>query len=355
MIKINTNYIKYIILIIFLICLFAFQKTNYICIQTTITLFLNSVMPSLFPFILFTNILIQGDVKNIVTKISKKYGYLLYATLIGFLCGYPSGAKIVQSLYDENAISKKQAKFLMTFCNNANPIFILSTIGICVLDNMSIALLLLICHYLSSIIICIYEFTHMDIIHDNEVKSNSLEKKTSKKLHKSVFEIIDSSIKNTFIVLGTILGYILFFNLLFSMINVVLVKINIPKNIIFILSGIFESTKGINDFYLNSNYSFNITIALISFILSFSGLSIIFQIYSSIIKTGISIIHILKYKIIQGVLSAILTIFSLNICNFSYSIKKLNINQFNANIYYLIIVCLLFILIYAIKKVTRKN
>ncbi len=354
MIKINTKHIKAIILILFFICIFAFQKSNYLSIKTTIALFLDSVLPSLFPFILFTNILIQTNFKEYIFYVFKQKGYLIYVGIIGFLCGYPSGAKAAMSLYEQNLISTDEVKYLMTFANNCNPIFILSTVGICFLDNLYFGIVLLISHYLSSIILCIFNLTHNNIIHENNIKSNEFRNNSDKKLHKSFFEMIDVAIKNTFIVLGTILGYITLFNLVFSILQVILTKLNISNNIICILSGLFESTKGIKDIFLNTNISLNITLSIISFILSFSGLSIIFQIYSSIYKAKVKLSHIIKYKLIQGMLSGIITYIILNITTCT-KVIKINMLDFNQKIYYLICVCLLFILSSTIKKVTRKN
>lgn len=354
MIKINTKHIKSIILILFFICIFAFQKSNYLSIKTTIALFLDSVLPSLFPFILFTNILIQTNFKEYVVYIFKQKGYLVYVGIIGFLCGYPSGAKAAMSLYEQNLISKDEVKYLMTFANNCNPIFILSTVGICFLDNLYFGIVLLVSHYVSSLILCMLNLTHNNIIHENNIKSNNFKDNSVKKLHKSFFEIIDTAIKNTFIVLGTILGYITLFNLIFSILQVLLTKLNISNNLICILSGLFESTKGIKDVFLNTNMPLNITLCIISFILSFSGFSIIFQIYSSIYKANVKLSHIIKHKFIQGVLSGIITYIILNITTCT-KVIKINILDFNQKIYYLICVCLLFIFSSTIKKVTRKN
>lgn len=351
MIKLNNTFFKIFLLSFCLLTIFAFQKTNYLCIKNTISVFLESVMPSLFPFILFTNILILSDTASLITKFSKKYGYILYAGFIGFLCGYPMGAKATYALYSQGNLSKKQTRFLMSFANNCNPIFIMSTIGLCVLNNITLGLLLLISHYVSAIIICTFNFFYNDIIHENVKNSNSFSKDIDKKLHKSIFEIIDTSIKSTFITLGNILGFILIFNLLFSAIEKILLNFNVSSNIIYIISPLFEVTNGTRLLYLNTDYNFNILIAAISFMLSFSGLSIIFQIYSCIYKSGIKIWHIIKYKFIQGVLSAIITYMLLNICNTNVGRSNI-LPNFNSASYFLIIASCLFIFSSIIKKVT---
>ena len=127
----------------------------------------------------------------------------------------------------------------------------------------------------------------------------------------------------------------------------------ISKNIIYSLSGLFEITNGTRLIYLNTNFSFPFTIALISFMLSFSGFSIIFQVYSCIYKAKIKLLYIVKNKFIQGIISGIITYFLINFSNIK-NIEHTNIIKFNATSYFIISVSLLFMFVFALKKVTRK-
>lgn len=354
MIKINKKTTSVLLLIICLLFLFIFQQTNYTSVKNTVNVFLSSVLPSLFPFILFTNILINSDTISQVTSIFKKYDNIISVVIIGFLCGYPMGAKITNKYYIDGKISKKQAYFLMSFVNNCNPIFILSTIGICVFNNIYIGLILCISHYLSSLIIGFIYFTHNSIIHENDEKSNVFKQNSIKKLHKSFFEIVDDSIKSSFIVLGNILAFILIFNLIFAIIENILLKLNVSPNIIYTLSSLFEVTNGCRVLYLNASLNTNLVISLISFALGFSGLSIIFQIYSCIYKAGIKLGHILKYKLLQGTLSFIITYLILTIKDNAFCSIKIDLLNFNATSYFILFTSLLFIFVYTIKKVTQK-
>lgn len=52
--------------------------------------------------------------------------YGTFAVLTGFLCGYPMGAKTTSDLLNVNKISRSEASYLLSFCNNISPAFILS-------------------------------------------------------------------------------------------------------------------------------------------------------------------------------------------------------------------------------------
>lgn len=353
MIKINNRYIKLFILIICLISLFAFQKTNFITVKNTVNTFFSSVLPSLFPFILFSNFALNSNLLSAITSNLKKYKYITSAIIIGFLCGYPMGAKTTSKYYTEGYITKNQALFLMSFINNCNPIFILSTIGLCVFNNLYIGIILCISHYLSAIIIGISYFTHNNIIHENIKKSNELSKKNNKKLHKSIFQIVDESIKTSYIVLSNIFAFILIFSLVFSVLENILLKIGISNQIICTISALFEVTSGCKSIFLNSNLNIKYIICLISFMLGFSGFSIIFQIYSCIYTCKIKLLHIIKYKFIQAILSMLITYIIISL-NTNFGTYSINLIKFSSTSYFIILATILFLITYSIKKVTQK-
>ncbi len=347
----NTK-IKFIIFTLLLCTLFIFQKSNFNTVQTSVNVFLNSVLPSLFPFILFSNILLNSNGLDFLKTIFRKKNNHALAITIGFLCGYPMGAKTVSNLLNDKKINNEDAKFLLSFINNCNPIFILSTIGMCVLNNLKYGVILCISHYLSAIIISLIYFIH-NIIHKNVQNSNNFKEETPKILHKSFFEIIDESIKTSLKVLANIFSYITIFNLIFSCINEILQKTNISKNIIYFISSIFEVTNGTRLFYLNTNLDTTISISIISFLLGFSGFAIIFQIYSCVYKNKIPLFHIVKNKFRQGIISSIITFILMNIIKnkeiFNHTFNTLNISPYS---YFLLTVSFLYILVFTLKKVT---
>lgn len=313
-------------------------------------------MPSLFLFILFTNIILELDIKNGLKRIFKKNYTIVYIAAIGMFCGYPMGAKAISKYYDKNEITHSDAKFLMSFANNANPIYIISTIGIATLENIYLGFVLALSHYLSSLLICTYYYFHKDIIHETKTNLKCKDNNSDKKLHKTIFESLNQAIKATYSTLSQILAYIIIFSVLSQDARIILVKLNIPNNLIYIFESILESTSGIAKLALNYNAPQNITISLISFILGFSGISIIFQIYSCIYNMKISIMHIIKYKLIQGLLSFCITYALLNLSNCNLYTVKNNIkiiNNMNSTTFFLIIVTLLFLFSSNIKKVTR--
>lgn len=104
--------------------------------ETGIKLNLYSVIPSLLPFMVLTNIMLKYNLceyisyifKPILSKIFRLSSNGCFAAIIGFTCGYPMGAKTIGDLYSNDMISQTEACYLITFCNNCSITFLLNYI-----------------------------------------------------------------------------------------------------------------------------------------------------------------------------------------------------------------------------------
>lgn len=86
-----------IIFILFTISLVFFSKTNISSVKSGLNLFINSIIPSLFPFFIAIELLSYTNIVQILGKLLNKFmrpvfnlpGEAGYALLIGLLSGYP--------------------------------------------------------------------------------------------------------------------------------------------------------------------------------------------------------------------------------------------------------------------------
>ncbi|MBR6689214.1 MAG: hypothetical protein IKL68_04285 [Clostridia bacterium] len=335
------------------------SKTVLNSINISLDLFIHNLIPSLFIYILITEILINSNLmytlslglSNILSKIFRIPKNTTFILIISYLLGYPNAAKCIYKLYSDNKINLKLAKKLLAFTNNASPAYILCSIGIGMFNNVDVGILLLISHFFSSIIIGLCYPTSNDIIQQNITNSNTFTKISSSS------QILTTSLLNSFKTLGIILGYTIIFSLIPSLI---LTKQNIPELINGLFISVFEITNGIKTL---STLAVNTTtlLCVISFILSFSSLMIIFQIHSFVYKIGIKLKELLLYKLIHGTLSSIITylLLKLNIIKLNLVldvslnlslIKELNIPL---NFMYIFIIFLTILLLYITLKKKR--
>lgn len=99
-----------------------------------LTLWFNSILPTLLPFMILSGILIKTKAIHWIVRLSgplMRYifhvsDYASFAVITGFLCGYPMGSRITSDLLSEGHISSGEAAYLLSFCNNASPVFVIS-------------------------------------------------------------------------------------------------------------------------------------------------------------------------------------------------------------------------------------
>lgn len=105
-------------------------KTAMDGVKNGISLCLMTVIPSLFPFFLFSNLLTAAYVGHTLPFLSPfvKLCGIPKGTesipLIGFIGGYPVGAQMIGDAYRGGQLRQSQAERMLAFCNNAGPAFI---------------------------------------------------------------------------------------------------------------------------------------------------------------------------------------------------------------------------------------
>ena len=330
--KLKTNFIiinfkKYFISIIsvgFIITLIAFSTTNLQAAKDGLKLWANSVVPSLFPFFVATEILCNTNLVYVAGKYLRKPIQKIFnvpgegaiAIIMGIISGYPTGAKIVVNFRERNICTKEEGERLLAFTNNSGPLFILGTVGISLFRDVRIGYLLLISHIISSLIV--------GIIFKNWKKGNlksytNLVEKVEKPKNigiRDLGEILGIAIKKSIITILNIGGFIVIFSVILSILEnsgFFSITENICK--IFgitsgigtsLISGIIELTNGVSKLSLLGNS--NIYIIFASFLLGFGGISVLLQVYSVISKSDISIKPYFYGKLLQGVIASIITI-----------------------------------------------
>lgn len=315
-----------VILFLAVFCI-LFPETMIASTKSGIILWGNVLLPSLFPFLIISNLItktalpkIFGRILNpIMTFLFNLPGISILPLFLGMTGGYPIGAKITSDLLESKIISKKNANHLITFVNNSGPLFISGAIGIGLYKNVKIGLLLLLVHYLSALIVG-FIFREKGNFNDTK-KEIDFEIISLKNLGTTINEAVKNAISSVFNIGGFIILFSLISNLLISTgILSVLSKIILPRlskeTAYAILSGFLEVTNGINLIaVLNIPLIYKLIIT--SILLGFGGCCIHMQTLSIISKTNISLKKYLIGKSLQGVFSGVLTYLALIYTNFS--------------------------------------
>ena len=302
------------VFIILIICLFV-MKPGIVSegVFNGLKIWVNNMIPYLLPMSILSNILLQY---NFLYRISEKLSFLSnkifnskYAFIpyfISFVVGYPSGAMTVNTMASFKRIDSSEANALMVFTNNCSFQFMAGAVSFSMLGDLNLAKYIAIPHLLGALLIGI-------IIKKGSISSTFMREKKQKYI--SFYDAFNSSIYKSITSILSIGGVIVIFsvfsnffdNLLISVSKYLPLSINLSDIIHSVLTGILEISNGCS-VTASSVLPLDVKLIIINFLISFSGISVIFQTIAVTNDFDFRISNYVFYKAIQGILSVIICI-----------------------------------------------
>lgn len=264
--------------LLLLLFLLMFPKESLSAAREGMKLWLNTLIPTLLPFLILTGILLHT---NTIEKTLKPFAPVwktslglshwgAYAFFTGMLCGYPMGAKTAADLYKNGRISKKEAHYLLTFSNNPSPAFLTTYLAQhCLKGRVPIKEILGI--LLLSDFLCMLFFRY--VIYQNDTVTPACKIKKETFSFSSPGTVVDVSVMNGFETITRLGGYILLFSLLSAWFHHYWPFGSAGK---YIIPGIMEITTGLSELSAHSmpfslKYLYSMTLT------AFGGLCIMVQ------------------------------------------------------------------------------
>lgn len=281
-------------------------------VSSSFQIWINNVVPSLFPFFVLSELLINygfieliGELfKPIFERLFKINGNAAFVFIMSLISGFPSNAKYAKELYLDKKLDYNEASKILMFSHFSNPLFILGTISITFLNNKTLGLIVMFSHYFSNIIIGLIfrNYYPSKITKDKFSLKKAISAMHNKRINnKCRFgNIISNSLSKTINTLLLILGVITTFLIITTIIDNNFRLSLLNKTL---LSGFLEMTQGLKHVSL-LNVSSNYKAILICFIISFGGLSVHTQILSIISDTKIKYKPFLLARIIHAIISS---------------------------------------------------
>ncbi|MBC5639905.1 MULTISPECIES: sporulation integral membrane protein YlbJ [Clostridia] len=319
LLKLSKNQIITIFITLFIILFIINLNT---CMQSTFTglnLVIKAILPTIFPFSVICNLIIHYDgisfysniLGPIICKPLKLSNCSSFPIVASLLCGYPLGCKYCCDLYELGCISKEEYLRLLNIASNASPIFLIGSVGAAMLGNIKYGFILLLGNYLAPLIIGF--FTKKNTHEFNN--SNEYPLKIDGSYNFGI--IIKTSIENAINTTLQVGAFVIIFSIIIgiiknnSLINIIFNNVEkllslSPNSLYGIFLGSIEYTNGCK-ILTSISSSIIFKLSAISFICSFSGLSIIGQISSFTGKFNVSLKKYSFIKFIQGIISFIIT------------------------------------------------
>ena len=309
---------------IFTVFLILFSSDNLLAAKNGLFLWTSSVVPSLLPFFIATELLGYTHVVSILGKFLNKFmrpifnvpGEGSFALIMGIISGYPVGAKIVSNFKKQGICTDEECERLLSFTNNSGPLFIIGTVGVSLFSSSNIGFKLFFVHLISCLLVgflfrwwkynnssrCLWK--RSNITPSNYLTLNNLG------------SILSTSIQNAIHTVVIIGGFVVLFSVIVSMLNSshvlnilcsFLEILNIPITYSEgIITGLIEVTNGVKLSAINTN---PFSIITCSFLLGFGGISVLLQVLSITSEAKISIKPYILGKLLQATFSAIIMYF----------------------------------------------
>lgn len=221
-------------------------------VKAGLSLCIGSVIPSLFPFLVLSSLILSSGIGASVGKLLSPVMKRLFgvsgngsaAILLGAFCGFPIGAKCVSELYAVGAIERKEAERLLGFSNNPSFAFLFSTVGAGFFGDKGFGLRLygavLLSVLLSGILMRTAFGSCTELSHNKFADSKE---NTSRRLSAAVTNAVSSAAHSML----TISSFVVFFTVLSRALSVLSAALNLPSLLSLVLSGILELTGGIKN------------------------------------------------------------------------------------------------------------
>lgn len=327
------------------VCIVIFPSECIAAAKDGLNDWLDIIVPSLLPFMIGSNILLRtGILKPLAdfctpftSKLFGASGNLLYIFISSALSGYPMGAKLSGDLYRSGAITHNDAVRIVNATSISGPLFISGAVATSILKNPAVAEFIYFPHIISALIAAMlfHIFVYPKSMRDAPGFRTVKQEKTDIRVGK----VLNDSIMNSLSTIGMIGGFII----LFSVFTTIMEELNIFSFLGFILSPIFNLLHldlnllhplltGVlemsNGCIALGNIPGLLTqkILVATFVITFSGLSILFQTYSVMSLAGIKNRYFIPVKITQSIIAVILCVIFIN--SMSMSVGDFHMDTF---------------------------
>ena len=279
------------------------------------------ILPSLFPFFILSSLVISLGLAGYLGRLLEPVMRPLFhvggpcaaALALGFVGGYPVGARAALTLYEEKQCTKTECERLLAFCNNSGPAFILGVVGAGVFADSRVGLLLCLVHALASVCVgLVFRFYRMGESAGRERISPPI---SAQRFTTAFTGAVKGAVTSTlnicaFVVCFTVILRLCFLSGLFPALAGFLGRSLAPLGFTEVwarrlLTGLLELSSGVAA--LTGDGSLSGRVAMAAFLLGWAGVSVHCQVLSFLGESGLSTRTYIGGKLLHGIFSAALT------------------------------------------------
>ena len=284
-----------------------------------LTLCFNVIVPSLFPFFVLSSLVVDlglaaylgRALEGLMRPLFRVSGSCAAAVALGFIGGYPVGARTALQLFQQGLCTKTEAERLLSFCNNSGPAFILGVVGAGVFGDSRVGLLLYLTHALASLIVgLLFRF------YGGRDARQSSRSSRAKPIHAVTVPAaftgaVTRSLQSTL----NICAFVVFFSVVLQLLTAYGVFTALARLLALagfqaewarrLVAGLLELSSGVSS--LRGEAQLMGRVSMAAFMLGWAGLSVHCQVLSFLVDSGLSARTYLAGKLCHGLIAAGLT------------------------------------------------
>lgn len=298
------------------------------------------LFPSLFPFFVISEVLLGFGVVHLIGTLLDPLMKPLFripgsggfVAAIGYVSGYPVGAKLTAKLWEQNMLSRDEGERLVAFTTSSDPIFLIGAVCVGFFHKPELAVILALAHYGSGLLVGLLMRFHGRKEIEATTSRSENKRKTSRMkaalqaMHaarardgRDLGTLLAQAIQSSLQLIIVVGGLVVFFSVFLEMwtqagaiplltrgVNELLAVMGMPEELsTALMGGLFEVTLG-------ARYAGEASAAIplmykaaaAAFILSWGGLSVHAQIVSILNTTKLRYWPFAMARFIHGVLAA---------------------------------------------------
>ncbi len=273
--------------------LLKFPENSADGVRNGIELCLEVLVPTLYPFMIISNIFINSGIidrtpliiRRVMNYLFRLPGECASVILFSIIGGLPVGARMTHKLYDKKVISLNQSQRMLYFCINPGPAFVISTVGHYMFGSKEIGFLIYISLVASSLTVGIMSRFLNDDKEPIRLNNENIYNKN----------ILQSSVSEASKSIITVCSWVV----AFSCITEIIAKLSVSETTKIFLQCITEMTNGCR---ISAE---NFRIPIVAGVIGFSGICGHFQIMDSIAAVNLKYKYFLAGRIINGSIATI--------------------------------------------------
>ena len=289
--------------LIALLLLLSFPSEVSRGVRDGLALCYRAIIPAVFPFAILAEMIVTADLTPLDKTLGRAVGAPLGVSpiggrtvLLGFLFGFPLGAKMVAELYKQHRLEEEEAERLLFASALPSPAFLISGVGVSMLGDVRCGLVLMLISALSAFAVSML-LPRKRGKAPRTIQEVSLPSISGRSLNLAIAGAARSTL--------TVTATVTCFSIL-SALTARLIRDPVISKTISAILELGSGTAGASALILSG---VGLGRLLLGFAVSFSGLSVYLQIRAVIADSGLRARWYLPAKLVSGAISAALCFF----------------------------------------------